>query len=168
MKLSLFLIPILVWVNYSDISPDSIPIKWPSDNCFIRSARLPISPTAEAFIPISGKYSWSFKIPLMGTQVMTYAFSGQTIDVTMTGSVLDRAYKLSVISFDQVKNKIGARTMRNKEVIYAVIFIKDIRHNRATIFKKEFSTLKEANEFGIPPANSTDSRGWNVFIKNGN
>jgi len=102
MKLSLFLIPILVWVNYSDISPDSIPIKWPSDNCFIRSARLPISPTAEAFIPISGKYSWSFKIPLMGTQVMTYAFSGQTIDVTMTGSVLDRAYKLSVISFDQV------------------------------------------------------------------
>ncbi|HMY85333.1 MAG: hypothetical protein M9903_14860 [Saprospiraceae bacterium] len=104
----------------------------------------------------------------MGTQVMTYAFSGQTIDVTMTGSVLDRAYKLSVISFDQVKNKIVARTMRNKEVIYAVIFIKDIRHNRATIFKKEFSTLKEANEFGIPPANSTDSRGWNVFIKNGN
>lgn len=42
---------------------------------------------------------------LMGTQVMTYAFSGQTIDVTMTGSVLDRAYKLSVISFDQVKTK---------------------------------------------------------------
>ncbi len=168
MKISTLLMILLVWANNSGASSIARSMEWSSVSYFHESERLPASLLAISPIPISGKYSWSFKIPLMGTQVMTYVFSAQAVDVTMKGSVLDRAYKLSVISFDRIKNKIVARTVRKKEEIYAVIFLKDIKPDRVTIFKKEFSTLKEANNFGIPPANTTDSRGWNVFIKNGN
>lgn len=168
MKISTFIMILLIWANHSGASSIPRSMAWSSESHHHESERLPASLLAMSPIPISGKYSWSFKIPLMGSQVMTYVFSAQAVDVTMKGSVLDRAYKLTVISFDRIKNKIVARTVRKKEEIYAVIFLKDIKPDRVTIFKKEFPTLKEANNFGLPPANTTESRGWNVFIKNGN
>ncbi len=114
MKISTLLMILLVWANNSGASSIARSMEWSSVSYFHESERLPASLLAISPIPISGKYSWSFKIPLMGTQVMTYVFSAQAVDVTMKGSVLDRAYKLSVISFDRIKNKIVARTVRKK------------------------------------------------------
>ncbi|MBX2926179.1 MAG: hypothetical protein KF746_28565 [Chitinophagaceae bacterium] len=117
-------------------------------------------------LPVNGKYRWEFEVPGAGKQTLVFSFTGSAINVDMTGKSLTRNYDLSVLSYDDKANKIIAEgTSGEKKGVLAVIFFKEIRERSALIFKKEFQARAEAESFDVPPAESTESHGWNTFDK---
>lgn len=120
----------------------------------------------ESGLPVYGKYRWEFEVPGAGMQTLIFSFTDSVINVDMTGKALTRNYDLSVLLCDGKINKIIAQGMNGeKKDIFSTIFFKEIREESVMIFKKEFPTQAEAELFDIPPAESTESHGWNKFDK---
>lgn len=122
-------------------------------------------------LPISGTYVWNFIIPQLDSvkQKSTMIFETGLIKYDMKGDAYTNSYDMIVESYNKKENKIiaigkGGKSI-SKEGVYFDIFLKNIEKDKVTIFKKEFKTKKEAEQFQYPADDTEDSHGWNVYTK---
>lgn len=120
-------------------------------------------------IPFSGKYIWSFSIPLMGTQKSTHVFYADSVFYKMEGQVYNTSYMQLLHSYDTTQHKlisIGRGGSIPKNGVYFVMFFKDITDTSVSIYKHECSNGEsEALNFQRPADNATADYGWNVYYK---
>ncbi|CAM1368804.1 hypothetical protein [Tenacibaculum xiamenense] len=113
-----------------------------------------------------GSYQWAFD--LMGTeQISTHILYPDSIKYKMTGRVYSTNYVMKKISYESLNGKwIG----EDDDGIVYVLFFKEKTDSTLTIYKRKCKTggLKEALNFNLPTANTTDDHGWNVYSLNGN
>lgn len=57
------------------------------------------------------------------------------------------------------------RKGRRKRRVCFLMFFKDITNSTVTIFKKQCKDLSEAENFSIPPADTQEDHGWNIYYK---
>jgi len=123
-------------------------------------------------IPISGEYQWEFVIPAKDLgknsdvkQISIHTFNNDKIEYEMRGMAHSIKYDMIPKIYNESEKRIVAQGQGAKEGKYFVIFLKEFTENTVKIFKKEFSTKKEAEDFPIPENNSEESHGWNIYSK---
>jgi len=120
--------------------------------------------------PTAGHYSWNFKVGTTDqTSHLVIYSTPDSIGYAMEGQVYTNNYMMHKISYSEKNNENrwigigkGGESI-NKDGAYFVMFFKNSKEKEFTVFKKEFETQKEAEEFALPSDSSEESHGWNVY-----
>jgi len=118
--------------------------------------------------PVAGHYTWEFNIgPVEQTSHLVIYSSIDSIGYAMQGGMYTNNYMMHKVSSSEKDGRwvgIGKGGVSlEKDGKYFVLFFKDIKNKEFTVFKKEFETQKEAEEFSLPAKDSQDSHGWNKY-----
>jgi len=122
--------------------------------------------------PPAGHYIWKFNIDQVEQKSHLVIYSSlDSIGYAMQGGMYTNNYSMHKTSYsdkDGENRWIGVGKGGEgfiKDGKYFVLFFKNVEKDKFTVFKKEFATQKEAEDFPLPPASSTDSHGWNEYEK---
>lgn len=115
--------------------------------------------------PVKGKYRWDFEIPGSGVQSSVHDFADTCILYTMKGSAYTVEYRMDILKHEKNRYLLKGAEGSPKSGRFFVIYLKDITSDTITLYKKEFTTMEEAEAFSQPDISNTESHGWNVYTR---
>lgn len=108
-----------------------------------------------------GTWSRSFEVTNT-TQTATYIMSKNSIEYKLSGGIFSTNYTIQKDSYNTAKRQWVGHTAEGK---YYVLFFKEVKDNKLTLYKKPVATKAEGESSATPTDTDTDNHGWNTYDK---
>lgn len=107
--------------------------------------------------------TWSRNFEVTGTtQTASYIISKDAIEYKLSGGIFSTNYTIQKDSYNTTKRQWVGHTTEGK---YYVLFFKEIKDNKLSLYKKTVTNQSEGENSTIPTDTDTDNHGWNTYDK---
>lgn len=122
----------------------------------------PLGDLADDPIPFLGTWTHEFDVPPGLPHLATYVVTPDRIHYTLAGSVGNADYAMTRDAFSASDNRFVGHT---KDGEFYVLFAREVSDRNMTVYKQKVDSVTAAMELAVPPADTTESHGWNTYEK---
>lgn len=115
-------------------------------------------------LALSGSWTRSFSPRADAEQTATYDFSPTQVHYTLTGPLTSADYVVHKDWYNEAQGRIVGHS--DDGTLY-VLLLRDVSESNLTLYKQTVDSLNAGIELQIPPADTQENHGWNVYAKQG-